>query len=199
MTPPGLGTVRHGVEDLPAIRQVILDVYAEVYATALSEPFSSVQRFDDRLERQISGNRWEIVLGHVGPEIVGYAYGAGLRADTAWWHHVATPGGAPPPAADVAETGRRTFALFELMVRAPWRGTGAARAVHDALLAGRPEERVTLLVDASHPRVRAMYERWGYRYAGETRPFPDAPVLEVMLKPLAADGRDHPPVRTVCG
>lgn len=189
MTPPGLRIARHGAADLPAIRQVILDVYAEVYADALSEPFSSVERFDDRLDRQVTGQRWEIVLGHAGSEVIGYAYGAGLRPDTAWWQHVVTAEGLASSSDVTVETGKRTFAIFELMVREPWRGTGAARAIHDTLLGGRQEERIALCVDASHPQVRALYESWGYLCVGSTRPFPDAPLLEVMVKPLATDVR----------
>lgn len=33
------------------------------------------------------------------------------------------------------------------------RGTGAAKAIHDELLDGRPEQRVTLLVEHDHPGV----------------------------------------------
>jgi hypothetical protein len=40
---------------------------------------------------------------------------------------------------------------------------GIARIIHDELLAGRAEERAALLVHPEHPRVRAMYEGWGYR------------------------------------
>ncbi|GAA1419535.1 hypothetical protein GCM10009601_16530 [Streptomyces thermospinosisporus] len=60
------------------------------------------------------------------------------------------------------------------------RGAGAA------LLAGRPEERVTLLVEPAHAKVKALYESWGYRNAGDQRPFPDAPVYATMVRPLTA-------------
>jgi GNAT superfamily N-acetyltransferase len=98
----------------------------------------------------------------------------------------------PVPAAEIAETGRRTFALNELMVRAPWRGTGAARAIHEALLADRTEERATLLVDPTHPRVLALYERWGYRALSDLRPaWPNAPLLTVMLRDPISGGRER--------
>ncbi|GAA0470754.1 hypothetical protein GCM10009544_36040 [Streptomyces stramineus] len=90
----------------------------------------------------------------------------------------------PLPAPDIAENGRRTLALFELMVRKPWRGTGSARRIHEELLAGRSEDRVTLLVEPTHPKVKALYERWGYEYVGDQQPFPDAPIYSTMLRPL---------------
>ncbi|WP_367137714.1 MULTISPECIES: hypothetical protein [Streptomyces] len=70
------------------------------------------------------------------------------------------------------------------MVRRPWRGTGTAQRIHEELLSGRPEQRVTLLVDPAHPKVKALYERWGYRYIGDQRPFPDAPVYATMVRAL---------------
>ncbi|MCF6525249.1 acetyltransferase [Streptomyces sp. JJ36] len=57
--------------------------------------------------------------------------------------------------------------------------------LHDALLAGRGEERVTLLVEQAHSRVRARYEEWGYRRLGDLVPFEDAPVYDVMLLDMA--------------
>ncbi|MGW2202140.1 hypothetical protein [Streptomyces sp. NPDC001774] len=71
------------------------------------------------------------------------------------------------------------------MVRLPWRGTGVAKVLHDALLADRPEERATLLVEQTHPRVRALYESWGWRKLGDVRPsMQGAPLFDAMLLPL---------------
>ncbi|ARZ67960.1 hypothetical protein SMD11_2309 [Streptomyces albireticuli] len=92
----------------------------------------------------------------------------------------------PLPEEDRAEDGARTLALFELMVRHPWRGTGVAQRIHEELLTGRPEERVTLLVEPTHVKVKALYERWGYEDIGDQRPFPDAPVYATMLRTLRA-------------
>ncbi|MEU9624993.1 acetyltransferase [Streptomyces sp. NPDC087228] len=68
------------------------------------------------------------------------------------------------------------------MVRAPWRKTGTARRLHDALLAARPEERATLLVDQDHPKVHTLYQSWGWQTLGDLRPsIPDAPLFCAML------------------
>ncbi|MEU3551274.1 hypothetical protein [Streptomyces longwoodensis] len=56
--------------------------------------------------------------------------------------------------------------VSELMVRVPWRKTGAARQLHGALLEDRPEERATLLVDQEHPKVHVLYESWGWQTLG---------------------------------
>ncbi|MFE9440982.1 GNAT family N-acetyltransferase [Streptomyces sp. NPDC006602] len=88
------------------------------------------------------------------------------------------------PGAFTAETGHRTFALSELMVRAPWRGRGSARRIHDALLASRREQRAALLVHKDHIKVRALYEAWGYETVGEVVPFDGSPQLCAMVLSL---------------
>lgn len=90
----------------------------------------------------------------------------------------------PLPEAMTAEDGTRTMALFELLVRQPWRKTGTAERIHEELLSGRTEERVTLLVEPTHPKVKTLYESWGYANIGDQQPFPDAPVYATMLRIL---------------
>lgn len=91
------------------------------------------------------------------------------------------------------ETGRRTLALFEIMVRAPWRGTGTAHAIHEELLAHRPEERVTLLVEPDHPGVKRTYESWGHKHIGDQKPFPDSPLYATMVRQLRDPSSVIPP------
>ncbi|MFD8025444.1 GNAT family N-acetyltransferase [Streptomyces lavendulae] len=164
------------------LRPLLLDVYAEVYAEeAKSDPFASVERFAAGLDGWSRRPGWTCVIGYDGDQAVGYAYGAPLPAGAPWWGGLLTD---VDPAV-VAETGARTYALSELMVRTPWRKTGAARRLHDALLAARPEERATLLVDQDHPKVHALYGSWGWRTLGDLRPrIPNAPLFHAMLLDL---------------
>jgi hypothetical protein len=55
---------------------------------------------------------------------------------------------------------------------------------HEELLAGRGEDRVTLLVNpkAGDGKVQAVYERWAYEKIGEQQPFPDSPVFAAMMR-----------------
>lgn len=183
MTVPPADTVelvRYGQHQLAAVRPTLVSLYAEIYADDLSDPFFSVERFEQRLEGHASRSGWEAVVAYDGGEAAGYAYAATLPERSAWWAGMLQP----LPEEEAAEDGRRTLALFELMVRQPWRGTGLAHRIHEQLLSGRPEERVTLLVDPTHPKVQALYERWGYRNIGDQRPFPDSPLYATMLRPL---------------
>ncbi|MEV3896507.1 GNAT family N-acetyltransferase [Streptomyces anulatus] len=166
----------------PSIRQVLLDVYAEVYAEpARTDPFASLDRFAEGLDGWSARPGWSCVIGYDGDQPVGYAYGAPLPEGARWWGGLLTD----VPAGVTAETGIRTYALSELMVRTSWRKTGTARRLHSALLSPCREERATLLVDQNHPKVHALYESWGWQTLGDIRPrLPDAPLFHAMLLPL---------------
>lgn len=171
---------RRGAETLADIRPQLLAVYAQVYADRLNEEFHSVERFDERLGWNAELAGFAAAIGYDQDTPVGYAFGCTLPAGTNWWRGLRTP----VPETEVAETGARTFALSELMVVEELRGTGAAKTLHDALLDGRTEDRVTLLVEQAHPQVRSRYEEWGYQWFGEVQPFADAPAYDAMVLPL---------------
>lgn len=167
--------------EFSSVASILLDVYVEIYAAVLTEPFSSEAEFYRRLCGYASRPGWKCVLASQNGQPVGYAFGYPLAPDSGWWSGLLTT----VPADDLRETGHRTFALSEIMVRAPWRGSTIARSIHDELIRPRPEERVTLLVEQSHPRVRHRYEQWGYRWLATIRPdVPHALVFDAMVLPL---------------
>ena len=173
---------------LDEVWPTLVEVYAEVYAREIAEDeFFSVGSFEDRLRGHTSAPNWEAVVGSVDGQVVGYAYGYTLRAGRSWWVALRTP---VDDESLIEETGSRTFGLAEIMVKGPWRKRGIARAIHDELLARRAEERAALFVERAHPRVRALYEGWGYRWLGEVLPFPDAPVYDAMIMLLSRGGKD---------
>ncbi|MBC2879803.1 MULTISPECIES: GNAT family N-acetyltransferase [Streptomyces] len=175
--------------DVKAVRMTLLEVFADVYA-AEADAFHSVDRFAERLDAHASRPGWEAVVAYQEepngepPRAVGFAYGVPLAPGGRWWSHMITP---LPDGYD-REDGKRTLAFNELMIRRPWRGTGLSTRLHDALLSGRTEERVTLLVDPKHPGVVKLYRSWGYEEVGSQRPFPDSPVFLCMTRPLRLDG-----------
>ncbi|MFH8692829.1 GNAT family N-acetyltransferase [Streptomyces anulatus] len=168
------------------LRPLLLDVYTEVYADAArTDPFASPDRFAEGLDHWSARPGWSCVIGYDGDQPVGYAYGAPLPPGSRWWGGLLTD----VPANVTAETGTRTYALSELMVRTPWRKTGVARRLHDTLLTHRPEQRATLLVDQDHPKVHALYRSWGWTTLGDLRPrLPDAPLFHAMLLGLPPGG-----------
>lgn len=165
--------LRHfGHDDLPEIRQTLLDVHADAYADQLDDDFR--QRFPWFVEHWGGNPGFSCVIGYADDEPVGFAYGAPATRGREWWReHIKHPVGDDS-----------TFSVSELMVRPRWRKTGTAKRLHAALLADRPEALAVLLVDPDHPKVQALYEQWGYRKVGNRQPFPDSPKYVVMLAEL---------------
>ncbi|MFF2612392.1 GNAT family N-acetyltransferase [Kitasatospora sp. NPDC058046] len=159
---PTLTVTYYTTEHLPEIEPVLLDLYARIYAEEKAgDEFFTMEAFTGRLHRQAAGPRWGCALGEVDGRPVGYAYGFARRADYQWGGLIETE-----PGADLTETDTRTFAFCEIMVLPEVRGTGIARTLHEELMSHRPEERSHLLVEEEHPKVRALYERWGYEKMG---------------------------------
>jgi ribosomal protein S18 acetylase RimI-like enzyme len=115
-----------------------------------------------------------------GGFLVGYAAGMPLRPSTSWWRDLTAP--LPPDLTD--EHPGRTFALTDLLVRAPWRRQGIGRELHDQLLRGRPEERATLVVAPGAGAAQQALRSWGWRKVARTRG--SGTVLDVLV--LSLDG-----------
>jgi GNAT superfamily N-acetyltransferase len=164
--------------DLAMVRADLLQVYADVRAPLLHLANYRVDVFAERLDRHAAEPGWEAVLGYDGDEPVGYAYANTLTVDDRWWRRMVDP--LPAGCTEVP-----TMAVKEVGVRPPWRGTGTARRIHDELLAGRTEQRVTLLVNplAGDGKVQALYESWGYVAVNVQQPSPDSPRLTAMVRP----------------
>lgn len=177
---PELTVERVDADGMRERRQLLLDVYAEVYADRLGDPFFSLPRYRERLEGYAARDGFTLVTGELDGELIGYALGYTLPAGSRWWNglrdHV------HPEL--LVEDGRRTYALTEVMVRADWRRRGHARALHDALLSGRREERATLLVLPGNVPARTAYLAWGWHKLGKLQPFDDAPVYDAMVRQL---------------
>jgi hypothetical protein len=171
--------LRH-FRDVEPVWDTLIDIYAEVRADRLHDPHYSVERYAERLARHASEPGWEAVIGYDGDQAVGYAYGNRIEHGDRYWQRITS-------ALPDTLTKTPTLALKEIMVRVPWRKTGASVGIHDALLSRRPETQVTLMVNplAGDGKVHHLYETWGYRDIGQSQPSPDSPVLTAMVRELA--------------
>jgi GNAT superfamily N-acetyltransferase len=86
------------------------------------------------------------------------------------------------------ETGSRTFAFREILVRRAYQRQGYGRRLHDVLLADRSEERATLLVRRDNP-ARQIYLGWGWTLVGRLQPFPDSPRFDSLVLPIKTSAR----------
>lgn len=166
---------RHGHEDLPSIRQTLLDVHAEVHAASMDDPFR--QRFPWFVDHWGGNPDFVCILAYDGAEAVGFSYGAPGKVGREWWRDHWNPEGPDTS----------TFSVSELMVRVKWRKTGTGVLLHDALLADRPEAFAVLTVNTAYPRLQGLYESWGYEKVGQEHTFADSPLYAVMVKHLHPD------------
>jgi len=160
----------------------LLALYAEVYA---EPPWllgdDGTARFARRFTVQCRQPGFVLAEARHGGYLVGYATGMPLRPSTSWWRDLTTP----LPGELTAEHPGRTFALTGLLVRASWRRQGIGRALHDRILAGRPEERATLTVLPAATAAQGAFRAWGWRRVARSRdPRPGAPVSDLLVIPL---------------
>ncbi len=155
-------------------------LHAEVYAEPPYGCDDDAGAFAGRFKVQCRQPGFVLAEARHGGYLVGYASGMPLRLSTSWWRDLTTP----LPEEVTTEHPGRTFALADLLVRASWRRQGIAQALHDLILAGRPEERATLTVlPAATPAQRA-FRSWGWRKVARTRTGPGSPVSDVLLAVL---------------
>jgi ribosomal protein S18 acetylase RimI-like enzyme len=169
-----------GSRGLQVHRDEVLAVHSEVNAERIADPFYAPSRYWERLEAYATRDGFAFVTGRLDHQLVGFALGYTLPAGSAWWRGLR--GSVDQEL--LRETGRRTFALNELMVRPAWRRRGYARALHDSLLSNRPEERATLLVRPDNAPAHAAYRSWGWYKLAELQPFDDSPVFDAMVRVL---------------
>jgi ribosomal protein S18 acetylase RimI-like enzyme len=178
--PTGLRVTTHDVTDLEQLRQPLLDVYAEVYADKLSDPFFGLPRYWERVEAYASRAGFGLALGHVGEELIGYAMGFTLPAGSGWWRGLLDE--VDPDV--TTENGTRSFGITEIMILESYRRQGHAKTLHDALLKDRPERRAVLLVLSDNTAAQAAYKSWGWYRLGGLKPFDDSPVYDAMVLDL---------------
>src|SRR6185312_15949031 len=85
---------------------------------------------------------FRLVLAWHNGNAIGLAFGHDLDAKTRWWEGLE----ASTPDDLTSEYPGRTFAVIELGVLKPYRKHGIGHELHAHLIAGLPNERVTLLV-----------------------------------------------------
>jgi len=157
------------------------DVHREVYGEADQEAL-----FAGRLRVWRRQQGFVLAEARHGDYLVGFATGMPLRPSTSWWKDLT----APLPAEVTTEHPGRTFALTELLVRAPWRRQGIAGSLHDLILDGRPEERATLAVLPGAIAAQKAFRKRGWTRVARARgPQDGSLVLDVLVIALPARHR----------
>lgn len=176
---------RHDGASAREAKPVIEDLYIRSHQEAIEsgDPFRTTAVFMDRFDRYTNAPGFDLVIAYEADEPVGLTWGWPLRPGSSWWDGLLTDLGE----GFTEESGSRTFALSEIMVVSERMGHGIAHALHDQLLAGRHEERATLLVAPENERAYTAYRRWGWQRVGQIRPaWPDAPLFDILMHELPA-------------
>jgi ribosomal protein S18 acetylase RimI-like enzyme len=186
--PPGITLTHHTADQAPGLMDELRDAYADAYGVVPGEDIGvKSAAFRDRATRALGAKNYDLVTAHADGRLVGFAFGYSLRPDRGWWDGLRPE----PPEGFADETDGRTVVLAEIEVRRAWQGKGIGRALHDAFLAGREEERATLSTGPQADAARALYERWGWHRAGTVPGKPGAYFSEYVLYilPLPIEGR----------
>ncbi len=165
------------------LRKVVEDIYTHSYTDAIANggPFHSVSAFMTRFDSYVRIDGFDLVVAYDNGKPAGQTWGWPLGHGSKWWEGLLTE--TEPGFTD--EDGTRTFALSEIMVREDLTGRGVAHALHDQLLANRPESRATLLVEPDNRIAYRAYIRWGWQRVAQLRPaWPEAPIWDVLILPL---------------
>ncbi len=192
-------TLRHyGQKEAAQIRQILLDVHADAYATETeteTDEFHDQERFAWFVDHWSGLPGFDCVIAYDGDEPAGYAYGAPAVHEREWWREYLSP------APDTTDT----FNLSELMVRPKWRATSLSEQLHAELVGQRPEPLAALLVDTTHPRVTSPLRELGLRESRRTpalRRLPAVrrhaphvhPLTSVPASPLPTGGHRRAPL-----
>lgn len=153
----------------PSIRKIYLSVFTK-------------ERFRRKIVEEYAGlPGFRIITAWAGDELVGFAYGSSLPADSLWWKDVKET----LSEEFVEEDGSRTFALFDFVVKNNLRSQGLGSRLHTRLLEGRKEKRVTLLSSEPQQPAYSIWQHWGYQKVGTSEPTKDGTILDVFVRQLA--------------
>lgn len=181
---------RYNAAEARQLRDTIEIVYVRSYVEAIAsgDPFDSIEAFMHRFDSYAANPEFDLVVAYQRGEAIGQTWGWPLTEHTKWWEGLV----AEPEPGFTRENGRRTFALSEIMVSQECSGKGVAHALHDQLLAVRPESRATLLVEPENTRAYRAYSHWGWHKVAQLRPhWGHAPTFDVLILALDALDKMH--------
>ncbi|MGI9004512.1 MAG: GNAT family N-acetyltransferase [Pseudonocardia sp.] len=189
-TPKGeISFRRYGAVEAQRLGDVVEELYVRSYVEKIKigDPFDSVEAFMRRFHAYSANPDLDLLIAYLDGKAVGQTWGWPLTKRTMWWEGLL----AEPEPNFTHETGCRTFALSEIMVSQEYAGKGLAHALHDRLLAARPEPRATLLVELDNMRAYRAYLHWGWRKVAQLRPgWADAPMYNVLILTLERACKD---------
>jgi GNAT superfamily N-acetyltransferase len=165
------------------IKEPMLAVYLASHHDQQHKPWFGPGPFWQRLvELYAPSHGFGVVVAWQGEAMAGYAFGSPMGKPQEIWDMVRTS----LPDIPVPSAQEPIYFFREFAVDPSYQGKGYGRLLHDALLKTRPERLAHLLVRQNNP-AKSTYMRWGWQIAGQVQPFPEAPVMDAMVRALPLD------------
>jgi len=181
VTDPAVRTEYYDAGGTLKLREPLMALYLRSHLDQQDNPWYSPGQFWDRLVRLYApGRDFGLVAAWRNEVMVGYAFGS--PSDKA--HEVWEMASVALTDLGVPSTPEPIYVFREFAVDPDYQGEGYGRLLHDALLRTRPERLAYLLVRPDNTAARLAYQSWGWQKVGQTQPFPDAPVMDVMVRVL---------------
>ena len=166
------------------MREEILPVYAASHGDQMRDPWFHPDQFWERLvELYLPGRDFELVVGRVVDEVVGYALGSPRDQHGALWADLRST----YPEWGVPVDPLPMYMFREFAVHPAHQRKGVGRRLHNALLAHRPEPAAEFLVRKANAPAQAAYRSWGWVQLGDKQPFADSPVFDRLVFKLPID------------
>ncbi|WP_285685445.1 GNAT family N-acetyltransferase [Actinoplanes sp. NBRC 103695] len=170
----------HGPDDTLTMRDLLVPIYSATHAPLIGvDPWNAPEKWWQRLTDTYSKTRdFDLVTGWDGDEVAGYAFGSPNDSARLWpsIHPVFPHLNAAGP----------VYIFREFAVRPDVQRRGYGMLIHDELLSGRPEQVAHLLLRKDNLPARAAYVSWGWKAAGEVKPFPDSQTFDAMALDLTS-------------
>jgi GNAT superfamily N-acetyltransferase len=169
----------YGAGQVPPLVDAIADVWAEAHPELVANPGASTDGLSvEALRQQINSHLrrigFTLVVAYAAGAMVGFGYG--FPCSPEYWF-----GSELLPKIPHEARSGRLMGLCELAVRPGWQSLGIGTGIHRKLIQGVAPEWSSLLVLPSNGRGHSLYERLGYRYAGQYRNGPEGPDFDLLL------------------
>ena len=173
---------RHDAVETLRLKDEMLHVYRASHAEPIrNDPWFSEDKFWERLvDLYAPGRDFATVSGWLDDQMIGYAFGSPRDNAAGAWQLVKTA----LPDFPVPDENEPIYIFREFAVHPEHQGKGYGRQLHDELLRGRPERLARLVVRVDNVQATGAYLSWGWWKIASDQPFPDSPVMHVMVRPL---------------